>query len=202
MRLLLSFALEPQSKCIEGLQGVCSQQCWGVFFSRFLSHGRLCFSPFWEPLWLQNSPGQAYLHLCGHCHLLAGSEPIEPFSWKWFLLFECPKVSLQFQALAHQIVVLYTLSAPSHLQMQLHPGVWLCWGSQVHSTRGAGRSDGSVPQSYPLPRPMPILRSCLVACGALGGRSFLPGSSSKADATKAIASVSQRSSSLAAVGQL
>ena len=175
------------------------------FLFRYLSHVRLCFDSFLgaPPPWLQNSPGVSmFPPLDGCCHLLAGSEPIEPFSWKWLLLFECPKVSLQFQALAHQNVVLYTLSAPSHLQMQLHPAVWLCWGSQVHSTRGAGRSDGSVPQSYPLPRPMPILRSCLVACGALGGRSFLPGSSSKADATKAIASVSQRSSSLAAVGQL
>ena len=115
MRLLLSFALEPQSKCIEGLQGVCSQQCWGVFFSRFLSHGRLCFSPFWEPPWLQNSPGQAYLHLCGHCHLLAGSEPIEPLSWKWLLLLEDPKVSLMFQPLAPLFMTLYNISVLSLL---------------------------------------------------------------------------------------
>ena len=116
--------------------------------------------------------GQACLHRCQSFHLLPGSEPIEPFSWKWLLLLEDPKVSLNSQPLAPLHLSLYSVSVTSLLQMQLHPAVWLCWGSQAHSTKVADKSDDSRPQNYPLPRPMPVLGSCLEACGALGAPSF------------------------------
>ena len=173
MRLLLSFSLAPHSKYVDGFQGVSSPQCLGVF------HFQILFS--WKTLFLviSGSPlgsrihlGRACLHCCRHCHLLDGSEPIGPLSWKWLLLLEDPKVSLMFQPLDLQHMALYSISVPSHLQMQLHPSMWLCWGSQVHRTRGADMSDGSGPQNYPWPMPMPVLGSCLVAQLGLIGSSF------------------------------
>ena len=116
--------------------------------------------------------GQACLHRCWSCHLLPGSEPIEPFSWKWLLLLEDLKVSLNSQSLAPLHLSLYSVSVTSLLQMHLHPAVWLCWDSQAHSTKGAGKRDDSSLQNYPLPRPMPVLGSGLEACRALGGPSF------------------------------
>ena len=164
---IAQFFSGSQSKYLDGFQGVSSPQCLGYFFSRFLSHEKLFLVVSESPLGSRIHMGQVCLHHCRHCHLLAGAEPIGPLSWKWLLLLEDPKVSLMFQPLDLQQMTLYSVSVPSHLQMQLHPSVWLCWGSQVHSTRGAGRSDCSGPRNYPLSRPMPVLGSCLVASGVL-----------------------------------
>ena len=132
MRLLLSFSLAPPIEYIEGFQGVCSPQRLGVFplqVSLLCKTFILVISG--RPIGSRTHMGQASLHCCGHCHLLAVSETIEPFFWKWLLFLEDPKVSLQFQPLAPRQVALYSVSIPSHLQMQLHPAVWLSWGSQA-----------------------------------------------------------------------
>ena len=116
MRLLLSFSLAPHSKYVDGFQGVSSPQCLGVF------HFQILFS--WKTLFLviSGSPlgsrihlDKACLHCCGHCHLLAGSETIELFSWKWLLLLEDSKVSLMFQPLAPLYMTLYNISVLSLL---------------------------------------------------------------------------------------